>query len=821
MDKHFDHVQSEMQIRETWDREKTFETKKSAGPIFSIDTPPPTVSGKLHIGHVFSYTHTDIIARYKRLSGFSVFYPLGFDDNGLPTERFVELKREISPYQMSRSAFVKICREEVVAVEAEFQKLWTRLGLSVDWEKTYSTGGDFVQKISQASFLKLLKDGHIYRKEEPAIYCPVFRTSVSQADLEDVEKETFFNDIQFKCKENDEALVISTTRPELLPSCVALFYNPRDPRYKHLNGKHALVPLYGHAVPILEDDKVAVEKGTGLVMCCTFGDKTDIEWFKKHNLPYRPSIGLDGRMLEATGALAGKKVPEARLEILELLKKESLVLKQQTIKHAVSIYERSKKEVEFLMLPQWFVKVLPFKKELLAMADQIEWHPSFMKTRFIDWVENLQWDWCISRQRFAGIPFPVWFDKHTGKIFVPDEKNLPIDPRESAFPGVIPAGVELVPDTDVMDTWNTSSLSPYICQALYEGSAEHLFSPHEAQTHFIPMSMRPQAHDIIRTWAFYTMVKSLMHHKKAPWNSIVISGHVLSPDGGKISKSKGNNPLEPEKLLSSYPADVIRYWTASGTLGHDVAFSENTLKIGSKLVTKLWNACRLVEEHTAGISNKKPAGELGAINEWILHRMSEVFEQYKKYFEQHEFSLALGALETFFWNDFCDNYLELIKFHFFRPDAFDAQAIAATRWTLYQTALRLLQLFSPFIPFVTESLYQQLYKGREGVASIHITEFSKLQEAFSFPKSVINAGHLLTIVSQVRKLKSDKNLSLKTELADCIIIAPTEITEFLKTQEGTLKGVTSAHLMTYATTSTGTSFLEEREGIWRATICLT
>lgn len=821
MDKHFDYKQAEQRVREQWDHDQIYTVKQLGGGhagLFTVDTPPPTVSGNLHIGHIFSYTHIDMVVRYKRLSGAPIFFPLGFDDNGLPTERFVELKRGVSPHQVGRAEFIRICMEESAVAEKGFEQLWRRMGMSVDWTKTYSTISEQVRRISQASFLAMLKKGLVYRKEEPAIYCTAYRTTVSQADLEDVEKETLFSDILFKT-EQGEGLAIATTRPELLYSCVALFYHPSDTRYKHLEGQKVIVPIFGQAVPILADEKVQVEKGTGLVMCCTFGDKTDIDWFKRHNLPYRPSIGFDGKWLPETGLLAGLKVVEARAKILEALNELNLVLKQRTIKHSVSIYERSKKEVEFLMMPQWFVKILPYKDEFLALGDSIEWYPSFMKARFVDWVQNLQWDWCISRQRYSGVPFPVWYDKKTGQIYLPDEKYLPLDPRETTFPGEVPDGVELIPDTDVMDTWNTSSLTPYICAALYTGSEAHLFD--DKKPEFLPMGMRPQAHDIIRTWAFYTMVKTWLHHRVAPWKRIVISGHVLSPDGGKISKSKGNNPLEPERLLENYPVDVIRYWTASGTLGQDVAFSENTLKIGNKLVTKLWNACRFTREHLGEQGWKPQPVELrGALNEWILHRMTLMFTRYRECFERNEFSLALEAVEQFFWGDFCDNYLEFIKFHFFTPDAFDRGEVDATRWCVGHVTLRVLQLFAPFMPYVTEELYQLLFKDAVGISSIHITRFDDLQMPFESAVSQSKMEFFLDVVNQIRKLKSEKGLSLKTDLEDCVIVAPQEVTDFLKSIEPTIKGITSAKMIAYVSTSTGSSFIQENNGIWRATIVL-
>lgn len=816
MDKTYEAKQSEQQIKLWWEQENIYQTRRDGKtPLFSIDTPPPTVSGHLHIGHIFSYTQTDIIARYMRLQGHNVFYPFGFDDNGIPTERFVEKKHDVYAPGMNRSEFIALCLKETVIAEKQFEELWRRIGLSVDWSASYSTIDERARRIAQASFVDLYNKGYIYRKQEPALYCAMCRTSVSQADLEDVEKETYFNDVQFTTT-TGEHLVIGTTRPELLASCVALFYHPTDTRYKHLQGQHAIVPLYEHQVPIMADDKVQVEKGTGLVMCCTFGDKTDIEWFKKHSLPYRQSIGLDGKMVEATGPLAGLKVGDARVKVIELLQQAGLLLAQKKITHTVNVYERSKREIEYVMLSQWFLKILPYKQEFLALADKLEWRPAFMKARFVDWVTNLQWDWCLSRQRPFGMPFPVWHDAKTGDIYVAPVESLPVDPQETAYPGTVPAGVELTPDKDVMDTWNISSLTPFICQSLFEQKDTVDFSQ---PTNFLPMGMRPQAHDIIRTWAFYTMVKAWMHNHTLPWKEIVISGHVLSSAKEKISKSKGNNPLDPENLLANYPADVIRYWTAAGSLGHDVAFSENTLKIGNKLLVKLWNACRFALEHLGG-DNKTFARpeKLGVINEWILHRQSETFDRYNAYFAEREFGLALQTLESFFWQDLCDNYLEVIKFQFFSPERFGANEIAATRWTLQQTLLRTVQMFAPFVPFIAEALYQQMFKHLVGLPSIHATEFAQLQESCSCPNSVARMQHLLSIASQIRALKSSKQLSLRAELAHCTIIASAEVLEFLQTQDATIRGLTSAHVIAYVHETTGISHLEEVSGAWHGAI---
>lgn len=822
MDKKYDYLQVEERICQQWDAQKIYATPSCAKQLYSVDTPPPTVSGSLHIGHVFSYTQTDIIARYKRMDGYDVFYPFGFDDNGLPTERYVEQQRKTSAQKIGRSAFVQACLEETQKVEKTFENLWKKVGLSVDWDASYSTIDERTRKISQASFIDLYKKGHIYRKDEPALYDIAYRTSVAQADLEDVEKESFFNDVAFTTEDGNQQLIIGTTRPELLPSCVALLYHPDDERYKHLAGYKARVPLYDYLVPIIADKDVEIDKGTGLVMCCTFGDKTDIVWFKRHDLPYRQSIGFDGRWLEIAGPLAGLKVHDARTKVLELLEEAGVLLRQKKITHVVSVYERSKKEIEYVMLPQWFLKILPFKQELLKLADELNWYPSFMKSRFVNWVENLQWDWCLSRQRYFGVPFPVWYDKHTGEIYLPEDHELPVDPQEMKKPASAPEGVELLPDTDVMDTWNTSSLTPYICKAVYEGTADDMFGDEEPG--FLPMGMRPQAHDIIRTWAFYTMVKTWLHHKKLPWKDIVISGHVLSSKNEKLSKSKGGSKaLKPEQLLQEYSADVVRYWTASGTLGQDVPFADNTLKIGRKLTVKLWNAARFVQEHIQGFvfDAERVPSELDDINAWILDRSSRAFEQYQKYFEKNEFSLAVNAAEQFFWSDVCDSYFELIKKQLFNPEEYSSEELYATKWTLYQIMLRLLQLFAPIIPFITEELYHILFKEKHQIASLHQTKFADIQMPYRYPDQVMTVKKVLQVIEQVRKLKSDHKLSLKTPLSDLTLIAQEADLNAFCSNEQTIKGVTGAYSIVYTTQSAaGTHLQQDPDETWSARVNL-
>lgn len=816
MEKRYEHQTAEPNLQKQWETEQTYTTANNPGPLFSIDTPPPTVSGRLHIGHIFSYTQTDIIARYKRMQGFSVLYPFGFDDNGLPTEKFVEKTLKVRAHTMKRSEFIALCLQETHKAEQQFKNLWQRMGLSADWSKCYSTISATTRKLSQESFLDLYKKGHIYRKYEPALYCTSCRTSVAQAELDDVEQASFFNDIVFKDAQGNN-LLIGTTRPELLSSCVALLYNPTDKRYQHLKGTQATVPLFGNTVPILEDEAVSIEKGTGLVMCCTFGDKTDIEWFKKFNLPYKQSIGFDGKWLADTGILAGLNTHEARAKVLEELKINNLLVNQKPISHAVNVHERCKKEIEYVALSQWFLNILDHKQTFLELADQIDWHPHFMKARYKDWVQNISWDWCLSRQRMYGIPFPVWHCQDCNQVLLADTKTLPIDPQEVPYAGVCTkcGGSTIIPDKDVMDTWNTSSITPYIISQYVNGFEQSPFEQKEFD--FLPMSMRPQAHDIIRTWAFYTIVKTWMHHGVIPWKDIVISGHVLSDAQQKLSKSQGGGGLDPEKLLELYAADVIRYWTASGSLGQDVAFSENQLKIGQKLSTKLWNAFRFAQEHA--LAPTSAPANLGPVNEWLLHAATQCFEQYSKYFEQNEFGLALAHVERFFWHDFCDNYLELIKNQLFNPDQYDATAVAATRQTLHLVGLRILQMFGPYMPHITESLYEMIYKPQLQIGSLHQTKFESVQTPYHFEQSAANVAELIEVVGRIRKLKSEKQLSLKTAIATLTVHAKTaELAKALQEQDQIIRGVAQAEKVAYVVGELEVPTIQDVNGTWQARV---
>lgn len=807
MEKYYNHIESEDKLKKAWLESSVYKfDKDSKKPLFNIDTPPPTVSGSLHIGHIFSYTQTDIIARFKRMSGSNVYYPFGFDDNGLPTERYVEKKLNVTGYNLGRSKFIELCLKESHSVEETFKDLWQKMGLSVDWNYTYSTISPETRKLSQESFIKLFEKGFVYKKFEPALYCSTCYTSVAQAELDDQDVPSKFNDIVFKLMDGSE-LLIGTTRPELLASCVAIFYHPDDTRYVHLKNKRAIVPVYGFEVEILPDESVLPEKGTGLVMCCTFGDKKDVEWCKKYNLPYKESIARDGKFTSITGPLEGLRVKAAREKILELLKEQDLLRGQKDINHSVNIHERCKKEIEIISIAQWFVKIIEFKDKFIELADQINWYPEHMKYRYVNWVENLSWDWCISRQRFYGIPFPVWYCADCKETIIADIKDLPIDPQESKPQNCKCGSTNLIPDSDVMDTWNTSSITPFICASLIDKN-KNIFEDFE------PMAMRPQAHDIIRTWAFDTIVKSWMHSSKIPWKDIVISGHVLAGGSEKISKSAGNSPFEPKNLMAQHSADAIRYWTSSANLGQDVIFSDTQLKQGGKLINKLWNAFKFLKEHVD--KNVQRPSSLGVLNEWILNELQDTFDNYSNYLNKHEFHLALIELDKFFWASFCDNYLELIKHSLFNSDAYSKDELDATRWTLNKVGFNLLQLYAPYMPFITEELFTLIYKNDVDALSIHTTEFDINGYRFEDSKNIMLRAIL--VVEKIRKLKTENKLSLVAEVEEVIINtnSPHDFDKIVKI----ISGATKAFKITFANKVGVADSLENIDGKIKITLSL-
>ncbi len=784
----YDPKKSEKRWQDYWDKEKinSFDAE-SDKEVFTIDTPPPTMSGNMHIGHAFSYSQSDFIARFNRMRGKNVFYPFGTDDNGIGTERFIEKMHKIRATRMKRSEFTKLCLDSLDKIRPDFIASWKVLGISCDYDIFYSTINDHCRKISQRSFIDLYESGREYRKDAPALYCPECQTAVSQVECEDKDMESYFNDIIFKIDDKD--VIIGTTRPELLPACVAVFCHPDDERYKELQGHKAKVPLFDFEVPVMADKRVAMDKGTGLVMCCTFGDQTDMEWYFAYDLDLKQAIGTDGRMTEIAGRYSQMKVREARKSILEDLDDSGLLVRQKKITHAVKVHERCKHEIEIINTKQWFIKYLDIKDKMLEWGSKLNWYPKHMKVRYDNWVNGLQWDWLISRQRFHGIPFPVWYCEDCDEVILADKKDLPVDPLTDPCPVSkcpVCGSKNIVPEKDILDTWTTSSLSPQLAVELMKGTP--------AYKKLYPMNLRPQAHDIITFWLFNTVVKSQLHNGVNPWSDVMISGHALDPKGRKMSKSLGN-VVDPAKMMEKYSADALRYWAAGSKLGDDLPFQEKDLVTGSKTITKLWNASRFAIMHLKGKNIRMPE-KFHPVDEWLLSKMSFVIQESTQTFEKYEYSRTKSAVDMFFWHDLCDNYLEFIKHRLYNPDEYDHDMVDSARYTLYHAVLNSLKLFAPIMPHITEEIFQQYFAEKEKVKSIHISSWPEADPGF-LDASRQETGELVRyIASAARKVKSENNMSLKSPLKRIILRSKLSAGKFEAVKEDIMR-ITSAENLEY------------------------
>jgi len=753
--------------KKIWEKEKTYQTDLKSKKIYSIDTPPPYVSGDMHIGHAFSYSQQDFIARFWRMflkGEGEVFYPFGTDDNGLPTERFVEKKNKIKSKSMSRANFIKLCLETLKKITPDFINDWKELGISCDYSIYYSTIDKHSQKISQKSFIDLYKKEEIYKKEFPTLWCPECQTTIAQAELEDKEKNTLFSTLKFKV--NNKDLLIATTRPELLGACVAIFVNPEDKRYKNLIGQKAKIPLFNSEVPILKDKSAEIEKGTGVLMICSYGDKYDVESINRHKL--NPKIILNKNGTLNIDNYKGLKIKDARKKILEDLSKLELIKEQKEIQHVVNVHDKCGTEIEFVPTNQWFIKILDKKNELIKQGEKINWYPKFMFKRYENWVNGLEWDWSISRERHFGIPIPIWECKKCNEIILPEEKELPIDPLEIKKKcekcGEFAKGEERV-----LDTWATSSLTPEIASSLVNNKIN------------IPFSLRPQAHDIIRTWAFYTIVKSYLHKKEIPWKDIVISGFTTFK-GEKMSKSKGTG-IHPKEIIEIYGADALRFWAAGSKLGEDMDYQEKDLITGKKLIIKIINASKFIFMNLEDYKYQKPE-KLEKTDELFLGKLNELIEKVTNNFKNYEYSKAKSSIEKFFWKTFTDNYLEIVKYRIYNEKG--NKKISA-QYTLYNSLLILLKLFAPIIPFITEEIYQTYFKKQIKEKSIHLTKWPKPEKLEKDNEEILEL--MIKIISKIRQEKSKAQKSMKAEI---ILTLEKKDKEKLKEVLEDLKFVTSS-----------------------------
>ncbi len=744
--------ESESRWQDYWEKEKIYRFDwDSEKPVFSIDVPPRYASGKLHIGHATHYTHIDIMARYKRMRGYNVFFPLCFDVNGMPIEVNVEKKYGIKMRETPRHEFIKLCEDFANANIGEMIRQYKILGESMDPSIYYQTDAPYYRRITQLSFIKMFEKGLVYKAKHPVNWCPRCGTAIADAEIEYRKRKTNLNYIRFKVEEGGE-IVIATTRPELLCTCQLIAVHPDDERYRDMVGKHAIVPIYGQKVEIVADEKVDPEFGTGAVMICSVGDKDDLEWIYKYNLKFLDGIDEEGRMTERAGKYAGLPVEEARRKIAEDLEKEGLLIKREEIEQNVGVCWRCHTPIEFVNKEQWFIKIRELKDEVRKTADEIKWIPEFMKKRLEEWINSLEWDWVVSRQRYFATPIPIW-ECENGHAFVPRFEDLQkmdrhVDPTVDPPPyeNCPVCGAPLKGTEDVFDTWVDSSISP-----LYN---TFWARDDEKFRKLYPMSLRPQSHDIIRTWAFYTILRCKSVTGEKPWEDIFVDSFILGPDGRPMHTSWGN-VVDPLDIIDEYGTDPFRYFAASCTIGEDTPFRYKDVKRGRKLVIKLYNLGRFAK----GVIReeiKKPE-ELRFMDRWILTRYSEVVREVTELMDEYRYDRAIKIIENFTWHVFADQYVEMIK-HRLEDES--------TRYTLYQVFLGIIKMFAPFLPHITEEIYQDVFRGLVGEKSIHLT---------SWPEPVLKDEYALEVgekvkdtIAEIRRWKNENRKEIKEIIIDGI-----------------------------------------------------
>ena len=787
----YGHQAVEAAARALWESHDVYRYDRDGhAPVFSVDTPPPYVSAAhLHVGHAMSYSQPDFIVRYRRMRGERVFYPIGFDDNGLPTERYVEQAYGVRAVDMPRAEFVALCLAETGRTAERYEDLWRRLGLSLDWSLRYSTIDARCQRTAQTSFVHLHEAGYLRRAQDPILWCPEDQTSLAQADVEDLERTSRLHTIRFGPEMNAGAL-IATTRPELLPACVALYHHPDDARYQGLTA--ARVPLFGYDVPVLADEDVDPEFGTGLMMVCTFGDSEDVLRWRRDHLDLRLVIEPDGRLGERAGPFAGLRVTQARAAIVKALDEAGLLISSVPIRQVVGVHERCQTPVEFQIRPQWFIAVRENADRFRARAAELEWIPAFMRRRLEDWIDGLKWDWNITRQRRYGVPFPVWFCASCDAPVLARLEDLPVDPLTDKPPVTACPSCghgEFAGDPDVMDTWMTSSLTPQINDGWALGGTDPALAP---------MSMRVQAFEIIRTWLFYTVVQSELLFGRVPWRTALISGWGLSEQGKKLSKrdldrstdADGYNRYVPDDVMAKYGADALRLWATKGRIGTDLRYNEKDVRTGRKFAVKLWNVGRFLSLNLDGLrpaDPAPPAAERNIVDRWVLSHLADTVAEATAAFEAHDYMQAHQAASRMFWAVYCDRYIEMIKDRL-TPPVSDSPALGSTdleypsqdqdqdrdhaRWTLWESYRVLLGLFAPFAPFVTEDMYQQFYREHEGTVSLHLTRWPAVDSRWSSDRTAVD--QLALILDATRVLRSADHLGNSARLSQLTVQPHTE-----------------------------------------------
>lgn len=750
----YDALEVEKKWQDKWQEMKIYRFDRRKKPVYSIDNPPRYASGALHIGHAVHYTHIDFIARYKRMRGYNVFFPLCFDVNGIPIEERVERKYGITRKDIDRHEFIKLCKKFADENIKEMVKQFMMLGESMDDSIYYRTDAEYYRRLTQISFIRLYEKGYIYKGEFPVNWCPRCMTAMADAEIEHIERKTLLNTLKFYFEEEVEGvkkdekgcyIEIATTRPELLATCQLVAMHPSDER-NYLVGKEVIVPIYGRKVKVIEDENVDPHFGTGIVMVCTIGDKEDLEWAFKYNLPMEICINEDGRLNEKAGRYAGMKVEEARKAVIEDLKKEGYITKQEEISQSVGVCWRCKTPIEFILTKQWFLKILPFKEKILEVAKKMKWYPDFMFRRLEEWVNSLKWDWVISRQRYFATPLPLWECEECNEVVLAKEEQCYVDPTIDSPPveKCPKCGGKLKGCEYVFDTWMDSSITP-LFNTFWQRD-EELFR------NLYPMSLRPQAHDIIRTWAFYTILRCYLLTNKIPFEEVMIDGFILAPDGKPMHTSLGN-VIDPLEIMEKNGADALRYYAATCKLGEDNPFRHKDITRGIRLMNKLWN----VEKFIGSVIKEKPKKKkLHIVDKWILSLYGKVIEKVTSYMEKFEYSNAMKEIEYFLWHEFADHYIEMVKHRIYEKN--DEAAL----YTLYTVGLGLIKMFAPFLPFITEEIYHRYYKKFEGDESIHV---SRWPEIILKDEGAERKGEIIkNIIAKIRDWKSKHGMALNMPL---------------------------------------------------------
>jgi valyl-tRNA synthetase len=763
LDKDYDGKKIEKKWQNYWLEKEIFKFNPDKnGEVYVLDTPPPFTSGSLHMGHVMDFTWIDFVQRYKRMRGFNVYCPQGFDCHGLPTELKVEHEFKIS--KDDKEAFIEKCKEWTAYCVDRMRRQMTDIGYFPDWSRMYLTMKPEYVKLIQKTLIDFYHKGHLFREKHPILWCPKCMTALAKAEVGYEEKDGKLYYLKLPVEGGKKHVEIATTRPELMPSCVGVFFNPKDPRYEEFKGKSVVLPLFDRKVPILSDEEVDMSFGTGIVYCCTYGDEQDILWQKKYNLEVITSITEDGK-LNAGKDYDDLPVKEARKVIVSELNDLGLLIKEEKMKHRVLLHvERGscKSPIELLPMEQYFINVRDYKNNLIENGKKISWNPQYMYDRFYDWTDSMDWDWIISRQRVFGTPIPFWKCKKCGELMPAKEEWLPVDPRFDMPKEKCKCGSnEFIGESDVCDCWVDSSATP-LAISKYNND-EKFFS----KTY--PSTIRPQGYEIIRTWLFYTLFRCNLITGKNPWKETLIHGMVAGPDGRKMSKSLGN-VIEPDEPLSKYCADALRQWALLASKGEDFPFTWKEIEHGSRFLTKLWNVSRFIEMNISDANTKNiDLDSLAISDKWILSKLSELIKLSRKELDDYSFALVLKEIRTFLWHEVADNYIEVVKYRLYNNVKKDEAA-----FTLKTLLRNLIGLISPYIPHITEEIYNEIFSD-EGIKSIHLTEYPSFE---FYDKEAFEKGEILKdITVAIRRYKSDLKMPLNAPINAAIVYTEKSIDE--------------------------------------------